>query len=228
MTQALILAHGQPSDPLPAAAELDRLAEAVAPHLPGWQVGAATLAEPGAIDRALARLGPRGYAYPLFMSCGWFTGTHLPARLAAAGGAGWKILPAAGCTDAVQGLAVTFATEAIAAGATGGLILAAHGSGRSPAPARIARHVARLIHQATGARVEPAFIEEEPTIETVARGFGPDAACLPYFAMGGTHVGADLPRALQAADFAGPLLPPVGADPRLPGLIARALQAAAA
>lgn len=225
MTQALILAHGQPSDPLPAAAELDRLAVAVAAHLPGWQVGAATLAEAGAIGRALAGLGPRGLAYPLFMSCGWFTGTHLPARLAAAGGSGWRILPPAGCTDAVQGLATAIASETVAAGATG-LILAAHGSGRSPAPARVARHVARLIHEATGARVEPAFIEEDPRIETVARSFGPGAACLPYFAMGGAHVGEDLPRALAAAGFSGPLLPPVGADPRLPGLIARALLAA--
>ncbi|TKA94316.1 cobalamin biosynthesis protein CbiX, partial [Cereibacter changlensis] len=42
---ALIVAHGQPSDPAPAAAEIAALAAKVAVHLAGWQVGSATLAE---------------------------------------------------------------------------------------------------------------------------------------------------------------------------------------
>ena len=47
MRRALIVAHGQPSDPAPAAAALEALAVRVAAHLPGWQVDAATLAQPG-------------------------------------------------------------------------------------------------------------------------------------------------------------------------------------
>ena len=49
MTQkpaALIVAHGQPSDPAPAAAEIAFLAAKVQSLMPDWHVRSATLAEP--------------------------------------------------------------------------------------------------------------------------------------------------------------------------------------
>ncbi len=55
--RALIVAHGQPSDPAPAEAELAALADAVAAHLPGWRVGHATLAASGALASALGAVG---------------------------------------------------------------------------------------------------------------------------------------------------------------------------
>ena len=88
--RALIVAHGQPSDPLPAAAALDRLALRVAGHLPGWDVRAATLAEAGRLE-AQAAGGP-GLVFPLFMAGGWFTGAQIPARLREAGAEGWRVL----------------------------------------------------------------------------------------------------------------------------------------
>ena len=77
MTHALIVAHGQPSDPRPAGAALERLAARVQAMLPGWSVGAATLAEEGAMARAVAGL-PGGVVFPMFMAGGWFTRVQIP------------------------------------------------------------------------------------------------------------------------------------------------------
>ena len=45
--QALIVAHGNPSDPAPQEAALSRLAAQVAKQLPGWGLRGATLAKAG-------------------------------------------------------------------------------------------------------------------------------------------------------------------------------------
>jgi sirohydrochlorin ferrochelatase len=202
---ALIVAHGQPSAPATAEA-------AISTHLPGWQVGSATLAAPGALARAVAHHGPSGVVFPLFMACGWFTGTHLPGQLAAVGGAGWRITLPFGCMPAIQELAVTLVREALTKdpGKTD-VILAAHGSGRSPAPAMIATFVAARIKRDLGLRrAEAAFI---------------DTICLPYFAAAGAHVLDDVPQALAAAGFTGRLLGALGTDRRTAAIIAAALQA---
>ena len=218
--RALIISHGQPSDPLPAAAELAALAVRVAEHLPGWQVDSATLAEAGALTSAVA--GAPGIVYPLFMAGGWFTKTHLPQRIAQAGGVDWQITEPFGCDPAVQALTVTLAIEAQSAGA-GELLLAAHGSFRSAAPSQIAYAMAeRIGHETRLRRVEAAFIDQDPRLADV-RGFGTDAVCLPFFAARGGHVADDLPAALSSAAFAGMILPPVGVDPRVPALIAAAI-----
>lgn len=215
---ALLVAHGQPSDPGPAARALDALAAEVACHLPGCAIRAATLAEPGTLARALQ--GPPGTVLPLFMACGWFSETNLPARLAAAGGGGWRILPPLGCAPSVQDLALTLAREAAAAGATA-LILAAHGSGRSPMPAAVAHLVAtRIARETPLARAEPAYLDHNPRLADIAGGFPATAVCLPWFAAEGGHVTEDLPGLLSAAGFPGRLLPPIGRDPRLPAIIA--------
>src|SRR5688572_10188457 len=109
---ALIVAHGQPSDPAPAAAEIAALAARVADHLPGWHVGSATLAEADALPYAVAGATP-GIVYPLFMAGGWFTRSLLPKRVAEAGGAGWRIAVPFGIDPAVADLTVTLAREAL-------------------------------------------------------------------------------------------------------------------
>lgn len=214
----LILAHGQPSDPAPAAAELAALAARVAKHLPGWQVGSATLAEPGAVGRAVAgREG--GLVYPLFMAGGWFTRVQIPARLAEAGAKDWRVLEPFGCDPAVHDLCVTLAREAGAEA----LILAAHGSSKSQVPSDIARHVAgRIAGEAGLARVAVGFIDQTPqlsSLEVSAKA----SVCLPFFAATGGHVAEDIPKALAASGFAGRILPPVGSDARVPALIAAAI-----
>ncbi len=218
MSSALIVAHGQPSDPGPAAAALEDLAARVAAHLPGWDLGAATLAEPGALARAAQGRAP-GLIYPLFMAGGWFTRSAIPARLAEAGVTGWQVLEPFGCDPALHDLALTIVAEQ----GGGEVLLAAHGSFKSPVPAAIATALARRIALATGVRAESAFIDQAPQLAQV-RGWGAAAICLPFFAMAGAHVEEDLPAALAEAGFPGRLLPPLGHDPRVPALIAASLR----
>ncbi len=215
MRQALIVAHGQPSDPIPAARALEGLAAKVAGHLPGWKVQAATLAEPGAIFRAVEGRAA-GVVFPMFMTGGWFTRTQIPALLAATGSVGWTILEPFGCDVTLHDLCVTLVQEAGAAE----VILAAHGSFKSSAPSDIARHVAGRIGAEADARVALGFIDQEPQLATLT---GLGGVCLPFFAAEGGHVLADIPVALAQAGFQGRILPAVGLDPRVPGIIAAAI-----
>lgn len=229
---ALILSHGQPSDPAPAEAEIASLAARVQALMPDWHVASATLATPGALADALAAAGPDGFAYPLFMADGWFTTDHLPKRLAEAGGAAWTILDPFGIDDSVQRLTVTLALEAATQHgldpAETAVLLAAHGSFRSPAPARVANAMAARIAAEGGfARVEAAFIDQTPRIAEAASAFPHGSLVLPFFAAKGGHVIDDLPQALAEAGFDGVLLEPVGLDARVPAVIAQALRAAA-
>ena len=108
------------------------------------------------------------------------------------------------------------------------LLLAAHGSFRSPAPSEVAYAMAARIKADLGfASVHAAFIDQSPQIADIAATLPAGSIVLPFFAARGGHVIDDLPQALDAAGFSGTLLPPVGLDPRVPGLIRRALRAAA-
>lgn len=220
MPQALIISHGQPSAPDGAEAWLADLAASVAAHLPGWQVGSATLAGEGALARAAA--GGAGVVFPLFMAGGWFTRVHLPKRLAEAGGSAWQVLEPLGCDPAVTGLVLDALREQ---GRVDSVILAAHGSGKSPAPSAIAVKLASRIRAELGiARVDAAFIDQFPRIADT-RGHGPNSVCLPFFAAEGGHVSDDLPAQLAEAGFQGRILPALGLNPSLPLVIARAIQA---
>jgi sirohydrochlorin ferrochelatase len=220
----LIVAHGQPSEPGPAEAALARLAVAVQERMPGWRVGSATLAAPGALAAEVARLGPGVRVFPMFMAGGWFTRVHLPGQMRAAGAEGWRMLEPFGCLEAVQALAVELALESGAGeSGVGEVILAAHGSFKSPVPAAIAGRVAGLM-AARGLRAVCGFIDQEPRLAGLA-GFGPGAVCLPFFAAGGGHVGEDIPVALAEAGFQGRILPALGLDGRVPGIIAAAVAA---
>jgi sirohydrochlorin ferrochelatase len=224
---ALIISHGQPSDPGPAAAELSALAGRVQDALPGWQIGSATLAEADALAKAVAELGPEGVAYPLFMAGGWFTRVHLPPRLAAAGGTGWRVLEPMGCDPAIHSLALQQLRKALGPGDCSGaeIVIAAHGSSRSSAPSDIARLVAAEVRSALNVdQVQAAFIDQSPRLADLTP-MGPAALCLPFFAAAGGHVTDDLPQALAAAGFQGRILPALGLDPAVPRIIAAAIVA---
>jgi sirohydrochlorin ferrochelatase len=210
------VAHGQPSDPRPAGAALEALAARVQALLPGWEVAAATLAEAGSMARAVAGQ-PGGVVFPMFMAGGWFTRVQIPKHLAEAGAAGWTVLEPFGCDPLVHDLCVALVREAGA----DQVILAAHGSFKSSAPSDIARHVAERIAAETGARVASGFIDQEPQLSSLT---GRAGVCLPFFAAAGGHVSDDIPAALEAAGFAGRILPPVGLDARVPGIIAEAIR----
>lgn len=224
MPAILITAHGQPSNPGPAAAELADLAAKVAAYLPGQTVASATLAEPEALGEAVAKLGPDGLLFPLFMAGGWFTRTHLPARLIAAGAQNWHVLEPLGCLTSLHALAVKTAAEALQTRA-GPLILAAHGSSKTAVPSDIAHHVAAIIRAELGCKVITAFIDQTPQLKDLPR-LGDQSICLPFFAASGGHVTTDIPEALAQSGFAGTLLPALGLRAEIPALIAEAIRAA--
>lgn len=183
--------------------------------LPGWSITAATLAEEGAIARAVEGR-PGGVVFPMFMAGGWFTKVQIPKKLAEAGAVGWTVLEPFGCDPLVHDLCVTLVREA----AAGEVVLAAHGSFKSSVPSDIAVHVAGRIAAETGAEVAAGFIDQEPQLLSLT---GRGGVCLPFFAAEGGHVSEDIPEALAEAGFTGRVLPPVGLDARVPGIIAAAI-----
>lgn len=229
---ALIVAHGQPSDPEPAESGLRDLAGQVRVALPGWQIDSATLAAPGALDTAAKRFGAGPpIIYPFFMADGWFTRTNLPKRLNAAGIGAARVLPPFGADPALHALVVARLQETLALNgwnaADTTLILAAHGARKGAGSALATTAVAQAVRGALPFfDLRIGFIEEPPHIADTAWGAGDQALCLPLFVAGGGHVTDDLPRALQEAGFNGRLLPPIGTDARAPGVIAAALAAA--
>ncbi|MDH3667030.1 MAG: cobalamin biosynthesis protein CbiX [Paracoccaceae bacterium] len=231
---ALIVAHGSPSDPEGPEDVMRALARSVASHLPGWSVAGATLAAPGALKAAVAGLGPGCdpgplLVYPHFMSDGWFVSDELPRRLAAAGSGAHRVVPAFGMDSAVQRLCLERAAEAAVAHPPGSVavMLAAHGSPSDPRPSAAARAAATVIAGSGRFReVLTGFVDEAPYLAEAARASAP-ALCLPFFAGRAGHVEGDLPEALAEAEFPGRMLDPIGTDPAVPEIIAAALMRAA-
>jgi len=222
---ALIVAHGQPSDPEPPEAALAELAARVQAHLPGRAVGAATLAAPGALEAALARLAPGGVVYPFFMADGIFVRRMLPERM---GDHPARILPPLGRDPGLPALAANHLKDEAARrgwpAARTGVLIAAHGSARGPRAAQAARDFgAALASLWPGPAPVYGFVEEAPFLAKAALGVPARTLCLPLFAAEGGHYREDIPEALDAAGFAGALLPALGQHGQVPALIARAL-----
>lgn len=225
---AIIVSHGQPSDPDPAEATLAALAAEVARALPDWRITSATLAKPGALEAALTASGPHPLVYPLFMTAGWFTGDELRKRLRDRQA---DILPPLGLDPGLpemvaEMLRATLAREGWQPGETR-LFIAAHGSGRSRNSARDTQAFASALLQLIAfAEIRVGFVEEAPYLADVALDLGPKAICLPFFAASGGHVMDDIPEALDAAEYKGVALAPIGCAPEVTTLVARALETA--
>ncbi|MCB2135348.1 MAG: cobalamin biosynthesis protein CbiX [Rhodobacteraceae bacterium] len=227
---AVIVAHGQPSDPAPAEATLGELAAAVRNQLPGWTVAGATLAQPGRLAEAI---GDRKDAliFPFFMSDGWFINHVLPRDAEKSGVAPQQILRPFGCMAASHALAADIAADA--AKAFGHpvrdttLILAAHGSGRSRNPAQVAAETAAAIGSRMAFRdIRLGFIEEAPYLDAAAQDTDARSLCLPLFVGRWGHVEKDIPAALERAGFAGHCLDPIGCHASVPAIVAEALASA--
>ena len=223
---ALIVSHGQPSEPEVAEAELSQFAARVARHLPGWHVGAATLAQPGALDAALADAGPAPVVYPLFMTEGWFTGENLRNRLAGAPQA--RVLRPLGVSPDLPALAADLIANRDRAGGMG--------EGRDPPLPRRARlgpqpqpgarhpRLCRRARRSHRARGNPRGFRRRAALPR--RGghrAGRQSLCLPFFAAARGHVLDDIPEGLDAGGFSGRRLAPLGLAPAVPALIARAI-----
>lgn len=145
---------------------------------------------------------------------------------------GARILPPFGLDPGILPLALEVLDRALSEqgqrAAETRLIVAAHGSFKSPAPAAVARRLARnIIAVRPFAEIRTAFIDQAPRIADFARDLPAPALCLPFFAASGGHVEEDLPKALAVAGFVGRSLPPLGLAPGVPELVAAALMTAA-
>ncbi|WP_299894516.1 CbiX/SirB N-terminal domain-containing protein [uncultured Ruegeria sp.] len=225
MSHAIIVAHGQPSDPEPAEAALATFAAKVNALTENVVVHSATLAAPGALEAKLDRVPENPVIYPLFMAKGWFVTSALPKRL---GNHPTQILDPLGIDPELPALtAEALRTELYdkhwAAQSTD-LVIAAHGSGRSRNPSTVALQFAEKLRGLVAFKsVCVGFVEEQPSISDAANGTGDQALCLPFFACTGGHVQEDVPQELDRAGFSGVLLPVVGELPPIRAQIAKKL-----
>ncbi len=223
--EAVIIAHGSPSDPAAQDGAMADLAARVQALLPGWTVRGATLASSGSLARALDGMA-RPLIYPFFMAEGYFTGGVLPKRLQDMG-LPVTLLPPFGAEPELPSLIASAASKAAREGGRHpgdvALLLAAHGSQVSPASRQSTEAIVRTLKAGLAFRtVAAGFIEEEPRLEDVARGLGP-AICLPLFTLRAGHVMDDVPKALEDAGFEGMRLDPIGAHAEVSRLIAGSL-----
>lgn len=224
---ALIVAHGQPSDPERPERELAARAARIEAMLPGWTVRSATLAASGALAAAIDALGETPVIYPMFMTDGWFVSTNLPRRLADAGAGDARILPPLGLDPKLPAMILSRLDRACRemdrAAKDMPLLLAAHGSPSNPRPRRVTEALAETIRRESGfAAVVTGYVDEAPYLRDAAAETR-NGLCLPFFATSNSHVLEDLPEALEEGHYAGTVLPPVGEWDEIPALIAGAL-----
>lgn len=212
MPTALIVAHGQPSDPEPAETSLAAFAEEVDALAPEVSVRSATLAAPGALERCLDAMPSDGVIYPLFMAKGWFVTSALPKRV---GTRQVTILDPLGVDPNLPDLTAAALGDVVLEYGwridQTDLVLAAHGSGRSMNPAMVTQDFAARISQLIAFKsVRVGFVEQSPSISEAATGLSATSLCLPFFACTGGHVREDIPSELARAGFTGVTLPVLG------------------
>lgn len=224
---ALIVAHGSPSDQQGQERALADLAARVAGHMPGWQLSSATLSCKGRFEEECARLGTP-LIYPFFMAEGYFTRNVLAQKSA---DLGLTMLPPFGVDPALEDVAEAALRDRLGAlgwqAAETDLLIAAHGSAVSKTSRNSALSFAKKMAARCGFRsIATGYVEEPPFLADAARGLGAQSICLAHFALRSGHVAVDLPEAFEAANFRGPVLPPMIEWPETPGLIANSLLAA--
>ncbi|WP_170479006.1 CbiX/SirB N-terminal domain-containing protein [Ruegeria arenilitoris] len=217
MPHAVIVAHGQPSDPTPAEVSLAAFARSVGALTPDISVHSATLAAPNALENCLDELPDGATIYPLFMAKGWFVNNALPKRI---GSRNVSVLDPLGVDpelpalvwDALHKILELNKWSAIEVD----LVIAAHGSGRSQNPAKVAQEFAsRLKSFGSFKSIRTGFVEQPPSIAEAAAGTESKSICLPFFACTGGHVLEDVPQELARAGFNGHVMPVVGELPRV-------------
>lgn len=224
--EALIVAHGQPSAPVPPDLWLQGFAAAVGNLLPEWNIRAATLAMPHALERQVTEITPGSPIFPMFMADGFFVGKVLPKRL---NGADLPILPPLGFhpslpDTAAHGVKMALAERGWKEGESH-LLLAAHGSARGPKAADSAYAFRNTLSKRFDSLpITVGFVEEAPFMADAAKGLPKQSICLPFFALEGDHCREDIPQALEEAAFSGDLLPPLGTWDETTRMVAQALR----
>ncbi len=227
MTHAVIVAHGQPSDPAPAEAALAAFAHEIDALCQRVSVSSATLAAPQALENCLDGLPGGTAVYPLFMARGWFVTSALPKRI---GERPVTILDPMGIDPELPTLITAALHQELTnrgwSAADTDLVIAAHGSGRSANPAMVAKGFAEKLGRLTAFKgIHTGFVEQPPSIADAAAECGSKALCLPFFACTGGHVLEDVPEELARASFAGHIMPVISELPQVKRHIAAVLDA---
>ncbi|MDG1456639.1 MAG: CbiX/SirB N-terminal domain-containing protein [Pseudoprimorskyibacter sp.] len=210
MTQAIIVSHGQPSDPQIGEAEIAALARSVSAYC-DFSVSGVTLASPGALE-AQMDLEPDAVVYPMFMTNGWFTRVELPRRI---GDRAVRILPPFGTDPALAPAVAKYLTSLCHARGWDigdvGLAILGHGSGRSDAVARETFNFVEAVKtDFEPARLTVGFVEQDPPLSEALDDLGPKSFILPFFAARRGHVLDDIPQAAAKKSYCGHILEPVG------------------
>lgn len=226
---AVLVAHGQPSDPMPAEEALADLARSVQAEMPGWVVTSATLALEGRLEAVCDAAGPGTVIYPGFMSGGWFASSVLPRRLE--GRNVFMATPLGLDPDLPPLMAEVLVERAKTCGwalEDTELLLLAHGSGRGTKAAEAVTAFSHALHDHISLKRHVlGYVEQPPYVAQAARQVGPQSICLPFFVQEGDHVKNDIAEALNETRFAGHFLPVIAKIPGVPALIARAIRASA-
>ena len=225
----LVVTHGSPSEPEPQEEAVQALAARLSELMPDTVVRGATLAAEGALERAVRDLD-RPIVCPWFMSDGWFVRTHLPKRLKAAGLSEWEATVPMGLMPGLARLIFDRIRLRIATlgwdTAQTTVVLAAHGSPSSSKPREATEKAAKaLAAQGAFKAICPCYVDEPPAIRDVVSAVQGPAIIVPFFAVRAGHVTGDLPEELEAAQFTGPVLDPVGTWPETPALALAAITA---
>lgn len=182
-----------------------------------------------ALGTARASGAARIAVYPLFMSEGYFVGTVLAGRVAAADVTlPVTVLPPLGRDPALPDLVLAESLKtAEAAGyapASARLLVVGHGSKFGPVNAEAARKMAKALERAGRfGSVDTAFLEEAPFLADALKA-GPDPTVAAGFFSGeGMHAGGDVPDAIAAARAAAAYTGAIGVHAAIPGLIAAAV-----
>lgn len=226
-TDALIVAHGQPSNPEPAERALAQLTARVQACMPEIRISSATMANGAYLEDTLTSLSKTGVIYPLFMANGWFVKTALRKRL---GDKNSNVLSPLGLDPELPNLAVGLIRDVLEDHGLQAeqtqLLIAAHGSAHGQAAADSAHAFAKaLAVRLPMAKIGTGFVEQVPFLPEVSQSINAPCLCLPFFAMDGDHMKDDVRQGLVDASFAGQILPALGLSDGIPELIATALLA---
>ena len=222
---AILVSHGQPSDPDVGEAEIAALASSVGALLPEARVEGVTLASSGRIE-SLSAERPGALIYPMFMADGWFTQVQLPKRLA--DGIGPQLV-SFGMDCTLPHLAAEWLHDVCKEHRLNpsnvDLVIAGHGSGKSRRVSEVTWQFARTVADSFHPRsLRCGFVEEDPRLAQALSGLDHNAICLPFFAARRGHVLEDLPEAVKTSGFEGIVLDPIGLHPGVPQMIANALR----
>jgi sirohydrochlorin cobaltochelatase len=167
------------------------------------------------------------FLVPLLMAEGHTSGVVLPAALAEAGDRAARVVvtPPLGADPMLAALAARdVLAQCRARGWTPSetaVVIAGHGTLRHAGSARSAEAAARQV-AASGnwGRVEAAFIEQQPAVETVLRDIAPGpCVVVGFFLDNGGHAAGDMPRIVAAAHPGAAYGGAIGAHPGVADIV---------